>query len=173
MISDERLILQYCRGHRPAMATLVERYRDEMLNFFYHRVSSQPVAEDLVQELFLKIIRNAHRFQARAKFKTWMYRIALNQLKDYYKLARREVAGSIAEAESPVEFTAEIDRKSDLQRFLANLKQEFRTIIELTYFQDLSTQEVAGVLNLPEGTVKSRRFYALRELAKLLQEKEI
>lgn len=172
MLSDEQLIFQYCRGHQPAIAILVERYRDEMLNFFCRRVASQPVAEDLVQELFLKIIRHASRFQARSRFKTWMYRIALNQLKNHYHTAGRELPGTAAENEPTVEFAPEIERQSDVQRFLGKLKPEFRTILELTYFQDLSTREVAGILNLSEGTVKSRRFYALRELAKLMQEKE-
>jgi len=66
----------------------------------------------------------------------------------------------------------EIERQADMQRFLGKLKPEFRTLLELTYFQDLSTREVAEILNLSEGTVKSRRFYALRELAKLMQEKQ-
>jgi len=100
MLSDERLILQYCRGHQPAIAILVERYRDEMLNFFRRRVASHTIAEDLVQELFLKIIRNACRFQARARFKTWMYRIALNLLKNHYHTAGRELPATVAENEN-------------------------------------------------------------------------
>ncbi|MBN1351997.1 RNA polymerase sigma factor [candidate division KSB1 bacterium] len=177
MASDEQLMLRYCRGNRQAMADLIERYRDEMLNFFYRRVDSQALAEDLVQELFLKVIRHAAGFKARSKFSTWLYRIAINQLKNYYRRPKLEALSEKTDAieksaVTPDDHSTTIHLKADLNRFISKLKKEFQIILELTYFQDLDTEEVARVLELPVGTVKSRRFYALRQLGKLMQESE-
>lgn len=175
MISDEQLIKKYCKGNRQAMAILIERYQDEMLNFFYRRVDSKTQAEDMVQELFLKVIRHAHRFRAKARFSTWLYRIAINLVRNFYRRPRRVSTEEAPEfwaniQDKAANFTASFELKSDLQRFMRKLKQDFQLILELTYFQDLSTDEVAKVLNLPVGTVKSRRFHALKQLDRLMQE---
>ncbi len=177
MVSDEKLLLEFCRGDRQAMGELITRYREEMLNFFYRRVDSIASAEDLVQELFLRVIRKADQFRAQARFSTWLYQIAINLLRNFYRQRKIFQLDPEAESEAPLplimpDFTEKIQLRTDIRNLLSQLKDEFRLILELTYFQELSTVEIADILQLPIGTVKSRRYHALRQLAQRIGEHE-
>lgn len=168
-ISDETLMLRFGRGDESAFQELVGRYRDRLLNFIYRRLSSVELAEDLVQETFLRVVNAASRYQATAKFNTWLYTIALNLVRN--EVARRRPPScslEMANGEAvPVGLSIEnlIDFHR-LQSLMQELTEDHFLVVELSFIEGWTNQQIADFMGCSVGTVKSRKFHALKELRK-------
>ncbi len=170
-------------GDAPAFQVLLQRHSQKVFNFLLRQVHDPTLAEDLVQEVFLRVVKNARGFRAESKFTTWMYTIARNQVIDHARKAkhRRTVAldqplkagderGATlldrVENKDPATDTSANDRRfvAALEKALAELPSDQREVFMLREMQGLKFREIADVLNIPENTVKSRMRYALEQL---------
>ena len=172
--SDEALIKAIAAGDPSAMRTLYARHNVRIYHFIARVVTDAGQAEDLVSEVFIDIWRQAHRFEGRSQVSTWILSIA--RFKTMSALHRRrdtqigEIDMELMEdsANTPEEVVLNRDRSAQLRVCLAQLSRDHREILDLVYYQEKSVEEVAEVIQIPKGTVKTRMFYARKRLAKLL-----
>ena len=163
MLSDEQLILDYLHGSGRALEELFSRYKQSLYAFFRRRLTSKDRAEDLTQETFLVVIRNAKRYEPRALFRTYLYGIAMKLLAaERRKRGRTEQ--EFADVASPSD---EISGPALWVRHaLGKLPIDDREILMLRDYEQLSYAEIATLLQIPVNTVRSRLFrsrLALRE----------
>lgn len=167
MISDEILMLQFQAGSRAPLEELFARYGNLLEAFFYRRLGSKQVAEDLAQETWIAIIRGAQRYEPRALFRTYLYGIALKQVAGMRRKSMRQEAVSGVDARAAAPERAESERW--VREALEKLNATDREIIMLREYEQLTYLEIAGLLNLPTNTVRSRLFRARITLRQLLQ----
>jgi RNA polymerase sigma-70 factor, ECF subfamily len=166
VLSDEILMTRFSRGDESAFLELVTRYRNRLLNFIFRRTGSHELAEDIVQETFLRVVNAAPRYQATAKFTTWLYTIALNLWRN--ELSRKRSFSSPNEA-TLVQQSTSMDLQVDfrrLQSLMQDLSEEHCLVLELGFVEGWTNQQIADLLDCSVGTIKSRKFYALKELRK-------
>lgn len=167
------------KGNSRAFTELYDRYSKPMLNYFYRMLWQDKLkAEDFMQELFTKIIQKPHLFNSKLKFKTWIFSIANNMCKNEYR--KQEVRkGSNNDLHENIigEDASDAVKKVDQSLFNKRLKEELNLLSEshkqvfiLRFKQGLSLKEIADVLDVSEGTVKSRVFYTLKKLSANLKE---
>lgn len=160
---------------RRAFACLVERYQNILLNFFT-RIGVSYDVEDLVQLTFLKIYRYRAGYRPLAKFTTYLFLIARQVWIDELRRRRRRRRAEERLQAEPVEelFSATPDpagatgARLDAARALSRLSPRLREAVELAVFQDLPYAEIAAILGIPVGTVKSRVFNALAKMREIL-----
>jgi RNA polymerase sigma-70 factor (ECF subfamily) len=154
---------------------------DALYNFAMYLTRNSPEAEDLVQETYLRALRFSHRFQPGTHLKAWLFQILRNTFLTFYHLHEREPARSedgVAEGSAPMFHNApdptgaSVEARTDLGRVLAELPEEFRTVLLLAEVEGLLLQEVAQIMGCPVGTVKSRISRAKERLRKLLKDYE-
>ncbi len=162
---------------RAAFAALVRRHEKMLLNFFA-RSGVQYDCEDLVQQTFLRLYRYRNRYEARAKFTTYLFMMAKQVWIDELRRRKRHerlVSGLTAEPQPTFATSEAADSAAaggmDLPRALASLPEALRLVVELGVYQQLPYAEVAEILGIPVGTVKSRMFHALARLREFLEEK--
>ncbi len=177
--SDEVLIAKIAKGDRLAMEALFVRYRIPVFRFVKRMVRNDTVAEDLNSDVFLDVWRQAGTFEGRSAVSTWIFAIA--RFKALNALQRRLTeeldeakADTIAdEADDPEIALAKKDKAAVLRQCLLKLSAEHREIVNLVYYQHKSVEDVAGIVGIPEATVKTRMFYARKKLSELLTEQGI
>lgn len=163
-----------------AFAILVERYQNILLNHFLRKGVSYSDGEDLVQRTFLRLWRYRSRYSPQAKFTTFLFLLANQESIDFFRAAQSRRAledGFAAEMEvaqderAPDPGFAE-DEGARVRRAVAGLPEGLRDVVELGVFQDLPYAEVAEILGIPKGTVKSRMFHALRRLKEMFADEQ-
>jgi RNA polymerase sigma-70 factor (ECF subfamily) len=171
--SDAALMALARVDDRHAFAVLVRRHQKMLLNFFI-RSGVQYDAEDLVQQTFLRLYRYRDRYLPRAKFTTFLFLMARQVWID--ELRRRSRTGRLADAlarepEPPTAAGGPPPERGglDIADAVAALPEAMRQVVELGVYQDLPYAEVAHILGVPEGTVKSRMFNAIRMLRERLE----
>ena len=177
--SDEVLIARIAKGDRLAMEELYGRYRVPVYRFVLRMVRNPTTAEDLDSDVFLDVWRQAGTFEGRSAVSTWIFSIA--RFKALNALQRRpmeelddEKAGAIEDqADDPEVALAKKDKAAVLRACLLKLSAEHREIVNLVYYQHKSVEDVAGIVGIPEATVKTRMFYARKKLSELLTEQGI
>jgi RNA polymerase sigma-70 factor (ECF subfamily) len=177
--SDEVLIARIAKGDRLAMEELYGRYRVPVYRFVLRMVRNPTTAEDLNSDVFLDVWRQAGTFEGRSAVSTWIFSIA--RFKALNALQRRpmeelddEKAGAIEDqADDPEIALAKKDKAAVLRACLLKLSAEHREIVNLVYYQHKSVEDVAGIVGIPEATVKTRMFYARKKLSELLTEQGI
>ncbi len=177
--SDEVLIGRIASGDRLAMQVLFARHHVRIYRFVLRMVRNEATAEDLISEVFLDVWRQADKFEGRSMVSTWMLSIA--RFKALSVLRRRgeeelddETADAIEDqADDPEVALAKKDKGAALRQCLAKLSAEHREIVDLVYYHEKSVEEVAGIVGIPEATVKTRMFYARKKLSELLKEQGI
>jgi RNA polymerase sigma-70 factor, ECF subfamily len=175
---DVALIERCLRKDQSAWEGIVARYRRKVFHIAYKFTGKHDEAEDLSQEIFLKLFKSLDKFNRDADFSTWLSSVARNYCIDHYRASKREkevvvedlVAMDLAPAASgnPHRALEDRDRRSFLRRGLELLPDKLREAVILRDLQGLSYQEMADRLRLPEGTVKSRINRGREELARLL-----
>ncbi len=165
MANDEELALELAAGEDSALAELLRRY-DRSLAHFIHRHTGGRDVEDIFQETWLRVVRNARTFDATRKFSTWLFQIALNLCRDWHRRPPPE-AHDGGEARAGGAGFDRVDAGIDAARLLEQLPLEQREVVILRYYHDLRESDVAAILDLPKGTVKSRMHNALKKLAAL------
>lgn len=173
-------------GSREAFGKLVSQYYDMVYAVVYGILSQRENALDAAQEVFLKAFRELEHFLGKSKFKTWLYRIAVNTAIDQQRKQRpaRSIDATDAsddENEAPLvlvdpkqdpsEETHRRDLKETVEKALLHLAADHRAILVLREWQGLSYEEIAETLEIEIGTVMSRLFYARKRLSEVLGEK--
>ena len=173
-LSDEQLIeiFKSNKGNKGQIAfnNLYNRYAKLMLNFFYFSLDNDyNKAQDLVQDLFVKILEKHHTFNNTQFFKAWIYRIASNMCTDEFRrnIVIKKYHDQVKSSSEDVTLDSETER--DLRRCISNLKSEQRSLIIMRFKLKLSIKEIAHIYECPEGTIKSRLFFAVKELSKLFK----
>ncbi len=177
--ADEVLIARIAGGDRLAMQVLFARHHVRVYRFVLRLVRNEATAEDLISEVFLDVWRQAGKFEGRSQVSTWMLSIA--RFKALSVLRRRpeeelddETAERIEDqSDDPETALAKKDKGALLRQCLTALSAEHREIIDLVYYHEKSVEEVAGIVGIPEATVKTRMFYARKKLSELLKEQGI
>ena len=174
---DGELVALALRGHPEAFATLVERYDRAVYHLSYRTLRDVEEARDATQEAFFKAFRSLRTFKPGAKFSTWIFAIAyhaccdrLNRRKHFTgeELPERADAGPGPEAQ-----VIALDEASRLRTAIDALPEKYRTVITLFHLQGKQYEEIATVLDLPMGTVKTHLFRAKEHLRRLLGGMEV
>jgi len=184
--SDDELVLKAQQGDVHAFDVLVERYHSKIYGLTYNMTSNREDAEDLTQEIFVKAYEALPRFKGKSSFYTWVYRIAVNKTINYRKKRNRKRALSLDSFDQDIklddayhEMTAkgsplrnislsELQKK--LNEALQNLSEKHRTVVVMHDMQGIPHEEIAKMVGASVGTVRSRLFYARRQMQTELSE---
>lgn len=161
---NEILLISRARnGDREAFGALVEQYRDNVYRLAYRMCGNEYDADEAAQEAFVAAWRALPNFRGDAKFSTWLYRLTTNAAIDVMRREKRhqtvgdgEMMEVADDADSPQETVERTEQQEAVQRALATLSEEYREVLLLRYMEELDYAEIAEVLKLPSGTVKSR-----------------
>lgn len=180
MMSDEMLMSYLSKGDQLAFNCLYERYARAMKAYFFRMLwKDKEKAEDFVHDLFAKIIKKPESFDHTRSFKTWFYSVANNMCKNEYKKqeVRKDTRNGLDENYTIKDLGADVFAKVNDELFsqafekqLKDLDVKHREVFALRHLECLSIKEIAETLELNEGTVKSRLFYASKFLATKLKE---
>ena len=175
--SDEELVELIAAADNSAFTELYHRHGQKIFSYFFRMLwKDKNLAEDFTQELFMKLIRNAASFEKEKVFSTWMYSIAHNMCKnEYRKKEIRQQHLSMVAKQHPSAEAVNPDHKrfkNALQRFLQSLSEEKRSLYTLRFHENLSVPEISQIIEVPEGTVKSRIFHLMKEIKNELKEFE-
>lgn len=180
--TDEELVARAVSGDADSFNELILRWERPIYALAYRVIGRQEDARDVCQETFLRAFRALAGFRGQAKFSSWLYRIALNQCRDWARRERRSPAEQVPEgvdlaslaaeresSESIEDLVARRDLTRAVERAMARLSEEQRTAIILKEYHGLTFQEIADLVGCPLSTVKTRLYQGLtllrRELA--------
>jgi RNA polymerase sigma-70 factor (ECF subfamily) len=182
--SDETLMLQFQTGDLHSFDTLVKRWEKPLLNYCYRMVNDIALAEDLRQEVFLRIYRSAKKYRPTAQFPTWMYRIATNLCLDTLakQKRRKEIPiDAYLESESegfgeklvdlsdtPDAAVVKKEVESHVRSVLVRLPENQRVVVIMRHYNGMKFREIAEVLECPISTVKSRMAAGMERLGQML-----
>jgi RNA polymerase sigma factor (sigma-70 family) len=167
-MTDEQAMTAVMQGDLDKSAILYERYKKPLLNFFlYHCIDTRNTqrddARDLVQQVFLRLLKYRHSYREGAMFKAWIYEISRNVLYDYSKKKIFNIGienmPDIADDDGDTE-----DQYQNIHRALAQLSEQSREVLVLSRFQNMSYEEVGQVLGITVANVKVRVFRAIQQL---------
>jgi len=169
MATDEQLILEFQKGSHEAFTELFLRYRELVYAFFRRRINDPARPEELAQETFLAVLRGAQRYEPRATFRTYLFAIAFKILANDRRKAGQHSNGTAVESER-VEPATRGDSETGVwvREAIAKLDETDREVLLLREYEDLSYDEIAGVLRVPINTVRSRLFRARMALKEIL-----
>lgn len=184
--ADDRQLIERCRsGDREAFDELVHRYEKQAYNLAYRLSGNYDDASDVVVEAFVRVFQGLHTFRGEANFGTWLHRVVVNTFLDIRKRSKGRQNVSLEEqieldgdtltrqiedtSPGPEELVEQEEREEVLQRAISQLSPERRILIVLYHFENLSYEEIAQMLNLPVGTVKSRLNRARLALREILE----
>jgi RNA polymerase sigma-70 factor (ECF subfamily) len=185
-LDDSEVVAAFLAGNRRGFDELVERYQNRLLNFVYRTVGDRERAEDLVQEVFIRVYRHLHRFDRSKKFSTWVYTIASNLAKNELRNRSRNplvlfqtIKGRGEEDDRPVDFEDPGTRPDDLFRkrhlralveeAVAALPEHHREVFVLRELEGKSYEEIAEITDCNLGTVKSRLNRARNAFASIIE----
>jgi RNA polymerase sigma-70 factor (ECF subfamily) len=172
---DEMLLERITDGDRSAMHILYSRHNVRVYRFILRIVRDTTVAEDLTSQAFLDVWRTARQFEGRSQVSTWLLSIArfkaLSALRQrrHEDIEQEDVLELADDAETP---EASLDRSNTsaiLRACIAKLSAAHREIIDLVYYHEKSVEEAGAIIGIPQSTVKTRMFYARKQLADLLK----
>ena len=177
--SDAVLVQLIASGDKDAMRVLFARHNVRVFRFLTRIVGNDATAEDLVNEVFLEVWRNAARFEARSQVSTWI--LAIARFKALASMRRRQHDELDEEASELIEDTADdpevsvhkTERSALLQQCLKQLSIAHRQVVDLIYYHDQSIEEVAEIIGVPASTVKTRMFYARKRIAEMMAERGV
>jgi len=179
-LESDALIERCLQGDQSAWEAVVRQYWRRVFNVAYKFVGRHDEAEDLTQDVFLKVFRSLATFDRRANFQTWLISVSRNLCIDHYRSVRKERetidrdirSDDLASASPDVSPLAALERRDlaeQLREALRHLPETLRTAVVMRDMQELSYQEIADRLGLPEGTVKSRINRGRHELARQIR----
>ncbi len=173
------LIERANEGDQAAFGTLVERYQNAVYNLAYRMLGSPEEAEDAAQEIFVRIYRQLARYDPERKFSTWVLTIATNYCIDQLRRRRMQlvpleniIPWARAREAGPEGEALSRESRDEVQRLLREMPEKYRAVLVLRYWQDLSCAEIADILKLPEGTVKTQLHRARKALGQLIEGQE-
>ncbi len=184
-MDDSAVVSSFLKGEERAFSELVQRYQTRLLNFVYRTVGDRERAEDLVQEVFVRVYRHLHRFDRSKKFSTWVYTIASNLAKNELRNRSRNplvlfqtVQKNWQDEDRPLQFEDPNSRPDDLYRkrhlrelvekSVAQLPEHHRDVFILRELEGKSYEEIADITGCNLGTVKSRLNRARTSFAEIV-----
>lgn len=188
--TDEQLIAEYRGGRGDAFEVLVGRYRQELLHFLMRFVGKRAAAEDLFQETFLQVHLSIDSFDIDRTFKPWLFTIGANKARDWLRRNKRQQAAPLsalidqrggegpafidlleADLPLPVEDLEKQEVRDLVQEVVQALPDHLREVLMLAYFNRFAYKEIADMLSIPLGTVKSRLHAAVGTFAEMWKSK--
>lgn len=167
--TGEGLIAACRQGDREAFRRLFETYKDRVYSMAVYTLGGdQAAAEDVTQEVFLRVFTHIGQFRGEADFATWLYRMVANACIDELRKRRRLVPLDTLPERATASHEAESETREAVHSALAELSPELRSAVLLKYFEELSYDEMAEVLDCPKGTIASRLHRGLKLLARKL-----
>jgi RNA polymerase sigma-70 factor (ECF subfamily) len=176
--TDQHLIKRLKKGDKQAFRSLIEQYKHMVYTLALRMVKNEEDAEEISQDVFLKVYQSAGTFRGDAKLSTWLYRIAYYRSLDYLKKNKRnpqttslewDEVTNIQMAEMAWEHMETLERRQIIQSALEHLPGEDGVILSLFYFESFSLKEIAGVLNITISAVKVRLHRSRKRLASILE----
>ncbi len=179
-MTDEELMISISKGDQRAFNEIYERYSSPLLGYFMRMLwKDREKAEDFVHDIFAKLIRKPELFDPSRKFKTWVYSVANNMCKNEYK--KQEVRknttsgldGLFTIKDGSTNVMNEVHDsffKEEFEASIDDLDEKHSEVFKLRHLDGLSIKEIAEILQISDGTVKSRLFYATKYLAQSLKE---
>jgi RNA polymerase sigma factor (sigma-70 family) len=176
-LNDHQLMLAVRDGDLDKLGYLFEKFHQRLYNLYLRQVGDPQTSEDLVQEVFLRMLKYRHTYRGEGKFTTWMFSIAHNVRGDYFRKARHkrdytdEVDDLVCTQLDPAQLSEKTSRYEVLYRALDRLSDDKREVLVMSRFQNLKYEEISEILGCPVGTIKARVFHAIRELRTFFDEK--
>jgi len=185
-LSDEQLLAAFIAGDRQAFAGLVERYERDLYHFLARFLGNSASAEDVFQESFIQVFQSAKQFEPGRSFRPWLFTIAANKARDHLRTRARkrtmplhatidpnspdgneylDLIGSVET--SPTANLEQEELQHRVQIAIQRLPEHLREVIVLAYFNQIPYKQIAEVLNVPLGTVKSRLHTAVEQFANI------
>ena len=184
-VSDTELLRLHLGGDPEAFEALVRRYRRELFNFLARFTGDAAMAEDVFQETFLQVHLSAATFDLSRRLKPWLFTIAANKGRDAMRKSYRrqaapldaKIAGSNSQESTyadlmpsdippPEESLLNLETRQAVQRIIDAMPENLRTVLLMSYFNELPYKEIAEILDVPLGTVKSRLHAAVQHFAR-------
>ena len=172
---DLQLLERIAKRDEMALRLLYGQYQVRVFRFVMRLMRNEAIAEELTNEVFMEVWRNAGKFEGRASVSTWMLSIAHNRSVGRLRKKRDEnwdedSALQIADEEDDPEVTAQkTDKGNLLRKCIEELSDEHRAIIDLAYYHEKSVAEISAIVGVPEATVKTRMFYARKRLSEIMK----
>jgi RNA polymerase sigma-70 factor (ECF subfamily) len=174
--TDEQLMQLICKGDRMAFEILYDRYFGKLVWYAQRFIDNLHQAEDTVQEVFVKIIEKPEKFDDRRKFSTWVYAVTANACRNVLRDTQNrqrilaEKKGQEQAADTPSQQLDYDLLKQRIRNACLELSEKERNIFVLRFEQELSLKEIAVIMEIPEGSVKSGIYYLLKKFASHLKE---
>jgi len=174
-LSDNVLMLKVKSGEIDKLGLLYERYKKMLLGFFFKMNHDLEASEDLVQNVFVRILKYKHTFTGSGKFSTWMYHLARNMYYDQYRknkkteknVALENVSYKLVDTSTIDSEIYQNEQQLQLKRALQELDQEKRELLILSRYQELKYHEIAEVIGSSEGAVRVKIHRTLKELKEI------
>ena len=177
--SDEYLLELALEGDGACFGELTERWQNRIFRFISRYVGSSEVARDLTQDTFIKAYQNLGRLSDHGRFSSWLYKIALNECRMRFRRGKSrvdvpydeqaELELERSQAPDPERQMQQRERAEVLRQAFQELPDEQRAVILMKEYQGLKFHEIAGILETPVSTVKSRMYLGLKTLRKLME----
>ncbi len=166
-MTDEQLINRIRQGEDEAYRIIVERHKNYIYTLIFRMVPHPQTAEDLTQDVFLKLYRSLELYRGEAKFTTWLYRLTTNLVTDHLRAQRRKPYEAILDKvknwfgdrkEEPEAATLRREEQRTMQQLLSELPEKYKLIMYLYHYKQLSYQEISEVTDLPIKTIETRLY---------------
>ena len=172
LLTDNAIMLKVKDGDLDKMGLLFERHHRSLMGFLYHMTGQRELSEDLVQNVFYRMLKYRHTFRGDGEFRAWMYHVARNVVHDEGRTVKRTIryqeidgyAEHLAGGTIADEAIQKKQQITSLKRALMELSEENREILVLSRYQELKYHEIARIMDITEGAVKVRVHRALQQL---------
>lgn len=186
-LSDEKLVVLYAKGMNQAFDILVERYKNRVYSYIFHTVKCEDLADDIFQETFVKAITtiNQGRYTENGKFLPWIFRIAHNLIIDFYRQEKSENTQSCDAEEVDILNRKDLSESTiedhivteqiykDVKHLVNALPESQREVLKMRYYKNMSFKEIAETTNVSINTALGRMRYAIMNMRRLAEEKNI
>ena len=170
-LSDSALMLKVKEGENHNLGLLYERYKKRLFGFFYKMNKDASLSEDLVQNVFIRVLKYKHTFSEDSKFITWIFQIARNEMYDEFKKQKKnqhknleEVSYAISGNETIDEEIEVLENTSTLKKALSLLSPEKKELLMLSKFKELKYKEIGEIVGCSEGNARTKVHRAINEL---------
>ena len=171
---DRRLVALVLDGDDAAFEYLFDRYHESIRRLFVQRMGGANDVDDLLQETFIKVFINLHRYSDNYTFGQWVYTIARNTFIDYMRRRQDDLpiderfAAPASNAQTPEESVINLQQRTQIEHYLNRLAPRYRGLIVMRFFEEYSYEEIAAKLKLPLGTVKTQIHRAREQMCRLI-----
>lgn len=175
---DKQLVTLSLSGDDVAFEYLFNRYSDAIRRLFLHRSTSAEDTEDLLQETFIKVYINLHKYSSNYTFGQWVYTIARNTHIDFERCRQENLSiddkfsSPAASTPSPEDTLISSQQRSQIEHYIQSLPEQYRNLFKMRFLEDYSYDEIADKLHLPMGTVKTRIHRARERICAMILEGE-